>query len=608
MEKFIPLTVALPFLVAAVLLGMATFCQQRWLFDLLAVLTSVSVAALCILLLEASRHSILVYWFGGWKPQDGIALGICFAVDPAGAIMASLTGVLVTISLIFSWHYFDAVGTLFHSLMLIFLGAMVGFCLTGDLFNMFVFFELMGVAAYALTGYKIEETGPLQGGFNFLVMNSIGAFFVLMGVAVLYGRTGALNMAQISRTLASRPADAAVGVALMLLLIGFMVKAAIVPFHFWLPDAHAVAPAPVSMLFSGVMVELALFAIARIHEAVFSLVPGQSGVGLHHLLLSIGTLTAVLGGIMCIAQRHLKRMLAFSTISHGGFILSALAIPGAAGGAFMYTIGHGMVKAALFLCVGILLHRFNSVDEVELHGAARKLGSVAAIYFLAALGLTGAPFFATFIGKSMIEDLAAAPYATWLTAIALVSSILTGGAVLRAGVHVFLGLGKPSFIVTSAFCMGKEDRETQPARHRIPVVMWASPALLVALSLVVALVPGMVKQAVGAGQQLHHAQAFASAILDGQSVPPKIETHFELSTHAWMTSVGTTMAAIVLATIGIWHRQGTSQLGKLSRMMVFQALQTLHRIHGGYVGDYVTWFVFAGGVLIAVVVLGIGFR
>jgi multicomponent Na+:H+ antiporter subunit D len=608
MERLIPLTVAGPFLVAAVLLGLATFCKQRWLFDLLAVATSMAVAVLCLFLLEASRRGILVYWFGGWRPREGVALGICFAVDPAGAIMAALAGVLVTLSLIFSWHYFEAVGTLFHSLMLIFLGAMVGFSLTGDLFNMFVFFELMGVAAYALTGYKIEETGPLQGGFNFLVMNSIGAFFVLMGIAVLYGRTGALNMAQISRTLASRPADAAVGVAMAMLMIGFMVKAAIVPFHFWLPDAHAVAPAPVSMLFSGIMVELGLFAVARVHGAVFTAVPGGSVPGVHRMLLSVGALTAVVGGIMCVAQRHLKRMLAFSTVSHGGFILSALAIPGAAGGAFMYMIGHGMVKAALFLCVGILLHRFNSVDEVALHGAARGARGTACIYFLAALGLAGAPFSATFVGKSMVEDLASASYVPWLTGIALASSILTGSAVFRAGIHVFLGWGKPSPVVTSAPATGQEERETASTRHRIPVVMWAPPAVLVAMSLAAGLTPGMVERAMDAGRQLHDPRTFAQAVLDGVSAAPPAETNFEVTAQARVVGVVIVVIAILLATTDLWLRRLASRLlprrrmRRLYRLAVFHPLRMLHRFHSGYVGDYVAWFVFGGGILIAVIV------
>src|SRR5205085_10166280 len=123
-------------------------------------------------------------WFGGWKPRDGVSVGISFTVDPFGAALAALIATLVTAALVFSWRYFDEVGTLFHVLMLVFLGAMSGFVLSGDLFNMFVWFELMSVAAYALTGYRVEEASPLQGAINFAVTNTIGSLCILFAIGL----------------------------------------------------------------------------------------------------------------------------------------------------------------------------------------------------------------------------------------------------------------------------------------------------------------------------------------------------------------------------------------------------------------------------------------
>jgi multicomponent Na+:H+ antiporter subunit D len=149
---------------------------------------------------------------GGWLPSHSVTIGISFSIDPIGAGMATFAAVLVTAALIYSWRYFDGADGLFHGLMLLFMAAMVGFCLTGDLFNMLVFFDLMGAVAYALTAYRIEERGPIQGAINF---NSVGAYSIFIGLALLYARTGALNMAQIGAALDGHRADALVIVAMV---------------------------------------------------------------------------------------------------------------------------------------------------------------------------------------------------------------------------------------------------------------------------------------------------------------------------------------------------------------------------------------------------------
>src|SRR5881227_3100963 len=162
------------------------FAYRRVVADAVATGAAAAVTTFCAILLARSVGGPIVYWFGGWTPSHGVALGISFSIDSLGAGMATLTSLLVTASLVFSWRYFETAGALFHSLMLVFLAAMAGFSLTGDLFNMFVFFELMSGAAYALTAYKIEERGPLQGAINFAVTNSVGAFTILIGIGMLY--------------------------------------------------------------------------------------------------------------------------------------------------------------------------------------------------------------------------------------------------------------------------------------------------------------------------------------------------------------------------------------------------------------------------------------
>ena len=162
----------------------------------------------CSLSSSSERGADSAYWFAGFRPSGGIVIGIDFEADPLNAGLACLGAVLMTASMVFSWRYFPQAGTYFHVLMLTFLAGMTGFCLTGDVFDLFVWFELMGVSAYALTAYRPEERGPIQGALNFAITNSVGAYLSLTGIALIYGRTGALNMAQIAAYVNRHPPSA----------------------------------------------------------------------------------------------------------------------------------------------------------------------------------------------------------------------------------------------------------------------------------------------------------------------------------------------------------------------------------------------------------------
>lgn len=439
MEFLAPLAIALPLLAAALVLPIARFVP-RITADLIATCTAAVTTVMACLLLQVSTAQTLVYWFGNWKPSHGIAIGIAFVIDPLAAGMASLVAFLATAALVFAWRYFDSVGTLFHALMLIFLAGMIGFCFSGDIFTLFVFFELMSITAFALTAHKIEGSS-IEGSLNFAIVNSIGAYLSLWGIALIYGRTGALNMAQLGRAIAGHPAHGLILASFVLISTGLLVKAAMVPFHFWLGDAHAVAPTPVCVLFSGVMVELGIYGVFRIYWAAFEPALGPHAGGLREVFLFFGGLTTVVGAVMCFSQRHIKRLLAFSTVSHVGMILVGAGFLSAGGlaGAALYVIGHGMVKAALFMCAGIFLQRNGTLDEQELRGRCVGANGLGAIIVVAAFGLAGFPPYGTYVGKALMEQCSAFYGQVWVPWAFALASALTGAAMLRVAGGAVLG-------------------------------------------------------------------------------------------------------------------------------------------------------------------------
>src|SRR3954453_6126827 len=440
----VPFVVAVPFLVAAALALVGKWLPNR-IADVAGFVAAGVPLVLAAILTTRTAHRLYVYWFGGWKPEKGqFPLGIAFAIDRVGAGFALLVLVLLSAALVYSWRYLEEEHYLFVVLMLLFGGAMAGFVLTGDIFNMFVFFELMSVAAFALTAYKVEEASPLQGAFNFAVSNTIGAFLVLFGIGLLYGRTGSLNLAEIGQRLTSDGRhDGLVVVAFALIVSGFLVKAAMVPFHFWLADAHATAPAPVCVLFSGAMVELGIYAIARIYWVVFDGVLGEFAHPIRDVLLGCGVVTAVVGAVMCGMQRHLKRLLAYSTISHAGCFLIGVALlsPDGLAGSALSVLAHGLAKGALFLAGGILLVKREEIDELLLQGRGRVLRAAGIAWLVGALAPASPPFLGTFTGHALIEDAAAVEGLWWGPGSLAFATIGSTAAILRAGARVFLGWG-----------------------------------------------------------------------------------------------------------------------------------------------------------------------
>lgn len=579
-------------LLGAALLAALRKHLPRPLIDLAGFLIAAANLLCCGLLLHRAWSAPIVEWFGNWTPRGPMALGIAFYIDPVSAALAMLAAVLTLLAFIFSSRDLDEADNHFQPLMLIFLAAMSGFVMTGDLFNMFVFFELMSVAAFALCGLDTKAKAPLQGAFNFAVSNTIAAFFVLTGIALLYAVTGALNLAQVGSALAGRH-DTLVLFACTLLFCGYMTKAAIVPFHFWLADAHAVAPTPVCVLFSGLMVELGLYAVFRLRVTLFQASFAAHAVGFRNMFLAIAAFTVLIGGLMCYAEHHLKRMLAFSTICHAGLMLIGIAIgtPVAVAGMFVYLVAHAFIKSSLFFVAGTLLHRFRTVSEQRLFARARNMPVIAALWFLGGLGLAAAPLLLTARGESLTEHAATTLHLPWVSLVFVFGGLMTSGAVFRTGAHTFFGWGARP--LTDASADVDELPETSEEQSQIHAHHVAPPLLCLVLAIGMTAVPSLSRAALQAAahacdQQgyLHHA--FAVSLPEPVELVPQVPMQPLPGTLA-------TIAGALLALTSVF-RLRVSRYLRLG-VALEKGPRPLRRLHSGHVGDYVAWMTLGVSVI-----------
>lgn len=607
-----PLTLAVPLLAAAVLAATQSH-SNRLLGEAVALSAAVATTLICGLqVAQAVRHGQTVYWFGGWQPRHGVALGISFAIDPFGAGLACFGGLLTIAALVFSWRHFESVGHAFPALMLVFMTAIMGFCLSGDLFNMFVFFELMTVSGIALTAHRSDQRAPLQGALNFGISNAIGGFLVLIGIALLYGRTGALNLAQIGVSLHTHPVDGLVAVAFGLLVAGFFVKAAIVPFHFWLADAYASAPTPVCVVFSGVMSELGLYGVARVYWTVFAGPLHAHASTVRLVLVLAGAVTAVGGAVMCLLQDLLKRLLAFATISYMGLFLIGIGLLDVRGlaGTAIYVVADGLVKASLFLCVGILQHRRGDATSVRIRGLGRGLPFTGTVFLLAALGLAAVPGWGSFLGKSMIESaLAAHPGYEWVAVVITAVEVLIGAAAVAAAARAFLGWGPDLHhdVEQSPPQEGDEGQEEiSGSPNRTPAVLFGPAVVLLAGSVAIGVLPGVGRLALAGARRFEATSAYAAAVLRDHVVSlPAISTRTAPTLQDVLSGAGFTVLMLLIALIVVLPRRLPQPLAGALRLWRPIA-RGLHALHSGHPGDYVVWVTVGAVILVAAFSLSFG--
>ena len=415
---------------------------------------------------------------------------ISLRMDGVGLILAGTVLALTFLVSIFSMPYMrrEEGEEKHYALLVSMAGTMVGLGCANDLFNLWVWFEAMAVTSFLLVAFHREQRGALEAGVKYLVQSAVGSAFVLIGIALVFARTGTLELSQVAAAVAGPlPLPLPLAAAGALFLIGFGVKAALVPLHTWLPDAHSQAPSGISAMLSGVVIEAGLVAMLR---ALGCLAPMSASWGA--MLLAFGALNMVVGNLMALRQTQVKRMFAYSSVSHLGYMLIGFGVAvgygianGAAGG-FFHLLNHALMKGLAFMAAGALLYALHisrgSHDPLmidDLNGAAGKYPLTALALTIAVLALGGLPPLSGFMSKWQIF---VAGFETRSAAVEIL--------VIFAAINSVLSLAYYAPLVNRMY--RHEPSAAVAAGRSVSVLMGAPLAVMTILVIVLGFWPGLV--------------------------------------------------------------------------------------------------------------------
>lgn len=430
MNPEIALPILIPLMSGAVSL---VFWRSRLMQRLVAVGGTAGLLITALwLLASVNREGILVMHMGNWAAPFGISL----VADLLGAIMVVLTGIIglavAIYSLATAGRGHEAYG--YFPLMHLLLAGVAGAFLTGDIFNLYVWFEVMLVASFALLILGSEKA-QMEGAIKYVTLNLLSSVIFLIAVGLLYGMVGTLNMADIARRLAAVEDQGMVDALAMMFMVAFGIKAAAFPLFFWLPASYHTPPVAVSALFAGLLTKVGVYALFRVFTLIFHHSPGYT----HEILLWGAGLTMLSGVLGAAAQFEFRRILSFHIVSQIGYMILGLALftPLAIVGGVFYIMHHIIVKANLFLVSGIVHRLGGSYQLKRLGGFYRSHPWLAVLFLIPALSLAGIPPLSGFLAKFIVIRAGIEAEAYGVTAIALLVGLLTLYSMIKIWTEVF---------------------------------------------------------------------------------------------------------------------------------------------------------------------------
>lgn len=407
MLNLLPLFVVVPLGAAFVLPIIEKLKVADEVSDGLAVIVTALILIASIYLLTLGST---VYWVGDWHPP---ILGINLVADGLSQLLLVTVSAISFAATLFGIQYMTRYTSkgLYYSLFFLMVTGMNGVILTGDLFNLYVFIEVAAIASYALVAFGCESE-ELEASFKYLVLGSVASTFILFGVGIVYNLTGTLNMAQVAQLQPALAGNPAVVLVAAFFFLGFGLKAAMVPFHAWLPDAHPSAPAPISAMLSGVFIKASgVYVLARLFFNVLGMTELFA-----HVLMALGALSMIVGVLLAVGQWDFKRLLAYHSISQMGYVVLAIGVGGevlarggdaavaalAIFGGLFHLINHAAFKSLLFLCSGSIEYETGTRQLKELGGLCGRMPFTSGCCRVAALSISGIPPFNGFWSKLII--------------------------------------------------------------------------------------------------------------------------------------------------------------------------------------------------------------
>ncbi|GAB3121355.1 Na+/H+ antiporter subunit D [Glaciibacter psychrotolerans] len=512
MNALVPLVVMLPLLGAGLALALGRRRRPQIAVSVVALSAVVVISAVLLVLVD--REGPAVVHVGGWSAPWGIVL----VVDRLSAIMLLISALMLLGVLLFAVGQGIIDGdretpvSIFHPTYLVLAAGVFDAFIAGDLFNLYVGFEMLLAASYVLL--TLGGTGArIRAGVTYIVVSLVSSLLFLSAIALLYGATGTVNMALLAERIPALPPDVALILNLMLLL-AFCVKAAVFPLSFWLPDSYPTAPAPVTAVFAGLLTKVGIYAIIRTQTLLF---PDSA---LTEVLMVAALLTLLVGILGALAQADIKRLLSFTLVSHIGYMLFGIALGSQLGytATIFYVVHHISVQTALFLVAGLIDRVGGTTSLSRLGGLLKAAPFVAVLFFIGALNLGGIPPFSGFLGKVALFQAGVAtgsPLAYLLIAGGAATSLLTLYALARAWNMAFWRSSEEAELRSSPESMVEDphDEGTVLTKTVSPLMTGATTAML-ALTVALTLFAGPLFELAGrAAVDVEHPLSYIDAVL-----------------------------------------------------------------------------------------------